>query len=84
MITGFMGARQVCRWIFQAAKGCCDHNLSHLLFTQVTRKASVADEPALLQIIPDCFKRLPTTCLQAPDFQRFAWNDEKRRHAGDG
>jgi len=38
------GVRQVCRWIFHAASGFCDHSLYHLLFSQVTRKAKVADE----------------------------------------
>jgi hypothetical protein len=54
------------RWIFYAASGFGDHSLYHLLFSRITRKADVADEPVLLQIIPDCFKRLTTKCLQAP------------------
>ena len=40
------GVRQVCRWIFHAASGFCDHSSSHLLFSQVIRNANVADEPA--------------------------------------
>ncbi|MBN2269007.1 MAG: hypothetical protein JXN61_00235 [Sedimentisphaerales bacterium] len=34
----------------------------HSLINQVIQKTRVGDEPGRVRIIPDCFRRLPTTC----------------------
>jgi hypothetical protein len=61
-----MGACHDSRWIYHAARGLFCHNCSHSLFSQAIRNASIAEEPVLLHIMPDCLSRLPTTHLHAP------------------
>lgn len=48
------------------------HIFSHSSFSQLIRKANVADEPALLQIMPDCFRRLPQECKDSNCFRKTA------------